>query len=125
MSGTVIQVPQADGEIVVTYPGRRRVPLAVTDGRVTVHDDDLTAAVLALGEGYVRLDEPAVDYDPAEHTVDEVNKHLDKHPEQAAAVLAAERGDQGRGRKGLLEGPHAEALTVVDDEAGNPPADAE
>lgn len=37
-------------------------------------------------------------YDPADHTIDEVREYLDQHPDEAAAVLAAEqaRGDDAR-----------------------------
>jgi hypothetical protein len=105
MAGHVIHVPQDDGEIVVTVPGVRRVPLPVVDGRVTVHDDEVEQAVLTSIDGAVLVEGSQVDYDPAEQTVDEVNTHLDKHPEQADAVLAAEA--EGRARKGILEGRHA------------------
>ncbi|HET9666361.1 MAG TPA: hypothetical protein VFP09_06385 [Desertimonas sp.] len=37
-------------------------------------------------------------YDPADHTIDEVHEHLEAHPEDTDAVLAAEqaRGDDAR-----------------------------
>ena len=37
-------------------------------------------------------------YDPSEHTIDEVHDYLRDHPDEAAAVLAAEqaRGDDAR-----------------------------
>jgi hypothetical protein len=37
-------------------------------------------------------------YDPSEHTIDEIHEHLAEHPEDTAAVLAAEqaRGDDAR-----------------------------
>lgn len=105
MAGYVIEVPQQDGEIVVTFAGQRRVPLAVTDGRVITHDEAVAGAVMASIDGARRLVEPAVDFDPDEHTVAEVNAHLDQHPEQADAVLGAEA--DGRNRKGITEGPHA------------------
>jgi hypothetical protein len=117
MAGHVITVPQQDGEIVVTFPGLRRVPLAVVDGRVTVHDDQVAAAVLTSVDGARELDEPAADFDPDQHTVAEVNAHLDKHPEQAPAVLAAER--DGRARTGILTGPHAPDPMSDDEPAGD------
>jgi hypothetical protein len=40
-------------------------------------------------------------YDPADHTVDEVKGYLTKYPEETDRVLAMEAA--GRGRKGLLE----------------------
>lgn len=57
-------------------------------------------------------DEPAGEYDPAAHTVDAVNAHLDRHPDQTDAVLRAEAA--GKGRAGIMHGPH-----------GNPPDVAE
>jgi hypothetical protein len=38
------------------------------------------------------------DFNPADHTIDEVKAHLEQHPEDADAVLAAEqaRGDEAR-----------------------------
>lgn len=44
-------------------------------------------------------------YNPADHTVDEVNAYLAEHPDEVGAVLTAE--ENGEGRKGILEGPHA------------------
>ena len=44
-------------------------------------------------------------YDPADHTVDEVNAYLDENPDQREAVLAAEA--EGENRKGIVEGPHS------------------
>jgi hypothetical protein len=37
-------------------------------------------------------------FNPADHTIDEVHEHLEAHPEDTAAVLAAEqaRGDDAR-----------------------------
>ena len=37
-------------------------------------------------------------YDPAEHSINEVHEYLDAHPDETAAVLAAElaRGDDAR-----------------------------
>jgi hypothetical protein len=49
---------------------------------------------------------------PGQYTVDKVNAHLNDHPEDAAQVLAAERGDQQR--KGIVEGPHAAAMPAPD-----------
>lgn len=126
MSGQVIAVLQTEGEIVVTFPGRKRVPLEVTDGRVTVHDDDIAQAVLDSVPGAHRVDEPASDYNPAEYTVTEVNAYLDKHPDEAPAVLGKEAGDDGRGRRGIVEGPHAAAAPEPEDEEpAGPPAEQE
>lgn len=109
MASHVIQVPQADGQVVVTVPGVRRVVLEVVDGKITAHDDDIADAVLASVDGAVRLEETA-SFDPAEHTVAEVNDYLDRHPDQAERVLAAEADeDTGRARRGVLAGPHAPA----------------
>jgi hypothetical protein len=40
-------------------------------------------------------------------TNDDVNDYISQHPDEREAVLAAEA--DGQGRKGILEGPHAEA----------------
>jgi hypothetical protein len=40
-------------------------------------------------------------YDPADDNVDEVKAHVEKNPDQAKAVLAAER--KGENRKTLVE----------------------
>lgn len=50
--------------------------------------------------------------DPGGHTVEEVNDHLDRHPEREPAMLVAERG--GQARKGILEGRHAHAMPAPD-----------
>lgn len=47
-------------------------------------------------------------FDPAEHTADEVNAHLDAHSDDAdevQRVLDAEA--EGKARKSVIEGPHA------------------
>jgi hypothetical protein len=46
-------------------------------------------------------DEPAPEYDPADHTVNEVLAYLSEHPEDRERVLQSEAA--GRGRKGILE----------------------
>lgn len=56
--------------------------------------------------------EPAGEYDPASATVDAVNAHLDRHPDQADAVLAAERA--GKGRAGIMHGPHGAPPDVAE-----------
>lgn len=40
-------------------------------------------------------------------TVDQVNDYLAEHPDEREALLAAEA--DGQNRKGIMEGPHAEA----------------
>lgn len=46
-------------------------------------------------------------YDPAAHSVDDVNTYLDgAEPDEVARVLAAE-GEAEKPRKGILEGRHA------------------
>lgn len=51
------------------------------------------------------MTEQTPEYDPADHTVAEVNDYLADHPEQTGAVLQAE--SEGKGRTGITEGPHA------------------
>ena len=61
----------------------------------------------------------AADYDPAQHFVEQVNAHLDRHPEQVVDVLSRERA--GKARAGILAGPHAPA----DDSPADAPAEQE
>jgi hypothetical protein len=49
----------------------------------------------------------AVEFDPAAHSVADVNAHLAEHPEQVPQVLALEQA--GKARQGVLAGPHAGA----------------
>lgn len=44
-------------------------------------------------------------FNPSDHTVDEVNAYLAEHPDESGAILTAE--EDGQARKGILEGPHA------------------
>jgi hypothetical protein len=53
-------------------------------------------------------------FDPAGATVDEVNDWLDQHPDQAAAVLAAERA--GKHRAGVMHGRHGAAPDTAEQE---------
>jgi hypothetical protein len=46
------------------------------------------------------FDPSNLDYDPADHTVDEVKEYLEDHPEQKDAILELE--EEGKGRVGLL-----------------------
>lgn len=57
-------------------------------------------------------------YDPSDATVAEVNAYLDEHPEDREAVLQAER--DGKGRSGILEGPHANPPEDLGGADGNP-----
>lgn len=45
-------------------------------------------------------------------TVEQVNDHLDRHPDQAAAVLAAER--DGKSRAGIIHGRHGTPPDVAE-----------
>lgn len=123
-----IVVPQQDGEIVVTFAGQPPIVLAVADGRVSVEDGPAAQAVLASVEGAYRAeDAPVAAYDPAFHTIDEVNEHLDEHPDQVAAVLAVEARrrpevpESKQRRTGILAGRHAPA----DDSPADEPAEQE
>lgn len=40
-------------------------------------------------------------FDPSEHTVTEVLAYVDEHPDEAAAILAAEQA--GKARKGITD----------------------
>lgn len=51
-------------------------------------------------------------FDPDIATVEQVNDHLDRHPDQAAAVLAAER--DGKSRAGILHGRHGTPPDVAE-----------
>lgn len=50
--------------------------------------------------GHAWRDDPVERYDPGAHTVAEVTAYVADHPEERAAVLAAE--EQGRARVTLL-----------------------
>lgn len=83
-------------KVVVETPPAAQFPVFVQPGDVGPHT----------------ADEPAP-FDPADHTVEEVNEHLDGAGEgEVARVLDLER--EGKARAGVLEGPHA----FTDDEAG-------
>ena len=59
------------------------------------------------------VDEPAEEtIDPDTATVDQVNDHLDRHPDQVSAVLAAERA--GRHRAGIVHGRHGAPPDVAE-----------
>jgi hypothetical protein len=61
----------------------------------------------------VDTDETAVDtIDPDGATVEQVNDHLDRHPDQAAAVLATERA--GKSRAGIIHGRHGALPDVAE-----------
>lgn len=77
-------------------------PVLVTDRNVGYGETAEPETVALAGAGAA----PGA-YDPAEHSVDEVNDYLAEHPEDAAAVLEAEASEDGKQRKGVLEGPHA------------------
>lgn len=47
-----------------------------------------------------QADGSTLDYDPADHTVDEVKEYLKAHPEQTDAILELE--EEGKARTGLL-----------------------
>lgn len=51
-------------------------------------------------------------FDPAERTVEDVNTHLDNHPDQVDAVLAAER--VGKHRAGIMHGRHGTPPDVAE-----------
>jgi hypothetical protein len=51
-------------------------------------------------EGSAAFDPSTLDYDPADHTVDEVKAYVTENPEQADAILELELN--GKGRSGLL-----------------------
>jgi hypothetical protein len=58
-------------------------------------------AVVVEGAGEVEAFDPsALDYDPADYTVEEVKAHVTENPEQADAILELE--SNGKGRSGLL-----------------------
>lgn len=50
--------------------------------------------------------------DPGAATVEQVNDHLDRHPDQATAVLAAER--DGKSRAGIIHGRHGAPPDVAE-----------
>jgi len=81
--------------------------------QVAAAGSDLAQQVLARLAG-LAPGEPgqAAEYDPAKYSVPDVNAWLDEHPEQAEAVLLVERETQHR--KGIVDGPHADAMPAPD-----------
>ena len=96
--------------------------MIVTDGQVTgsihvgrlrelvdageVDPAHLEPAVRALLDPPAELDEhqaadDGAEFDPAGHPVDVVLEHVRRHPDQAAAVLEAERA--GKDRKSIVD----------------------
>jgi hypothetical protein len=51
-------------------------------------------------------------FDPAAHTISEVNSHLDTYPDDVPRVLAAER--DGKMRAGIIHGPHGAPPDVAE-----------
>lgn len=109
----VILVPQSDVPIGVTFPGRPRVVLPRADGRVTTDDPAVAGAVLLSVPGSHREEDAPPDFDPAFHTIAEVNDYLTEHPEDATRVFDLEREQRPdvptakQRRAGVLDGPHA------------------
>ena len=56
-------------------------------------------------------DDPA-EFDPAEHTIAEVNTWLDERPDDTARVLRAEA--EGKMRAGVMHGPHGAPPDVAE-----------
>lgn len=108
-----ILVPQTDGEIGVTFPGRPKVILTVADGRVETTDPAVAGAVLTSVPGSYREEDAPPDFDPAFHSVSEVNDYLAEHPDDVERVLDLEREERSdvpaakQQRTGILDGPHA------------------
>jgi hypothetical protein len=63
-------------------------------------------------------------FDPAEHTVEEVNAYLAEHPQEAGRVLGLERDpNKGKQRKGVLTNGTGGGATAVDDRSDPKPVD--
>lgn len=71
------------------------------DGRPYRTDSPTEIIRLTMSEGY-RHARPFV---PDEHTVPEVLEHVEEHPAEAPAVVAAER--RGKARKSIVGDPAA------------------
>lgn len=89
------------------------------DGKGETSDDNALAYFRRHGYDVAEeetVDVPAVDFDPSDHTVDDVNDYLAAAEyDERERVLQAE--SDGKGRLGVLNGPHA-------DLSGNPGADS-
>jgi len=82
---------------------RPRVTEPTPDGFTPVSAESFAAvAVEGAGEveGSAAFDPSALDYDPADHTVEDVKAYVTENPEQADAILELELN--GKGRSGLL-----------------------
>ena len=90
---------------------RKDLDGVVTAGRFTLQPGDAVPNGVTVDESLVESgtagagDGPTVATDPGAFSVDDVNSYLDEHPDDVAAVLAAETA--GKARKGIVEGPHA------------------
>lgn len=109
-----VLVPQDDGQIVVTMPDRTRTVLDVTDGQVTVADPAVAEELLRTLTGAYRPEDAPPTFDPAYHSVSEVNAYLDEHPDDTGRVLEIEREERTevpaakQQRTGVLTGPHGD-----------------
>lgn len=74
-------------------------PAEVTRLKAYGYSTNPPAQLVVPGEADPAL---AAVFDPAEHTVDEVNAFLREHPELADAIVAAER--QGKNRSSIAAG---------------------
>ena len=50
------------------------------------------------------------DFDPKDHTVEEVKKHVEKYPDQASRLQSLEESDVGKNRQGLVHWLEEHAL---------------
>lgn len=116
-----VDVPEgADGHGVLAALSAADAELATASSAATQGDGSTSAAPTSEPTDPAAVPDPAAptaeepppgqesfDVDELlERTVDEVNAYLDEYPQHAQAVLAAEA--QGKARKGITEGPHAQ-----------------
>lgn len=72
----------------------------------------VTRADLAAGAEAAEAGGSGGVFDPADHTVDQVNDHLAEHPDEVGRVLRAEA--EGKHRSGIVHGPHGTSPDVAE-----------
>ena len=86
-----LQMPEPEGEVdleVLTHPETTPEPEATEQAAAPESESDAS-------------EDEGSEFNPSEHTVNEVLTYIAEHPEDRDRVLAAEEAD--RGRKGILE----------------------
>lgn len=120
--GDLVTPPGADSD--PTLADNREAP-DNEDGTPAVPTTDDPSVVYQDDNGAVQDSSGKVTrgFDPAEHSVAEVNAYLAEHPQEAGRVLGLERDpNKGKQRKGVLTNGTDFAPTAVEDDDRSEPA---